>query len=570
MVKSIKFKMLLIFSGLILLSGALIGFVSSRNSEDLIKETVSKQDVEIVNRAVSIINVDDYQDMLEKGKTTYYKDLRKQLNEMRESNGLIYLYTMKREKTDEGYKYYYIVDGMPEGSEDASQFGEEEKGDFPAIARAFETGKIETEMSDTEEYGGLVSTYIPIKSKSGEIIGIVGSDSDVTDVYESLASNKIKLLLIIAVILIIGFIVTILATFSITKPIQQLSQNAEAIGEGNLSISIVSKRQDEIGKLTKSFNKMLQDLRGIIQTINQYSLELNEAASTLLSNADETNSASRKIASAMEELSGNSSLQHQSLDESVNVMEEMAKGVNHIAESSSTASELSVLNLKEVNLGNQKLKKVINQMETISDSVNHSSSLIVTLKGHSDKISNIVEMIRAVSSQTNLLALNAAIEAARAGEAGKGFAVVADEIRKLAEQSRKSTENIQGLIERINEDTVNTTNAMDVVLGDVKQGMLDVSETGKVFRSILSSIEEVASQIQEVTSTSEEMSAAAEEITSDVLETAQIAEQAVIGTRETVSITDRQEGLILDMSHSIERLSEMSAKLKLLTGKFKL
>ncbi|WP_438824999.1 methyl-accepting chemotaxis protein [Bacillus sp. JJ1122] len=272
----------------------------------------------------------------------------------------------------------------------------------------------------------------------------------------------------------------------------------------------------------------------------------------------------------MEDISGNSESQHQSLNESVRVIEEMSLGVNHIAESSSTASELSVHTLQEVTKGNQKLEEVIDQIGTNSDSVNRSSSLIMTLKGHSDEISTIVGIISGISSQTNLLALNAAIEAARAGESGKGFAVVAEEVRKLAELSAKSTENIQAIIERINGDTENTATAMDVVLDDVKKGMNVVSEAGKVFSSILTSIEEVAKQIQEVTSTSEEMSASAEEITASALETAKIAEQAAISTQQTVSITNRQDHLITDMAQSVESLSEMSARLKELTGKFKL
>jgi methyl-accepting chemotaxis protein len=572
MVKSIKIRMLLIFSGLILISGLFIGYVSIRASETLVEETVSQQASGISQRAANLINLKEYQGILESGETAYYKELRSQMNEIREANGLTYIYTMKREKSGDGYRYYYIVDGMPENSEDASQIGDEEKGidEYPAIVRAFETGKPEMEMTNTEEYGGLVSAYAPIKSETGEIIGIVGSDYDVTDVYKGIEANKLKMLLIMAAILVVSIIVTWAITHSITKPIQLLSKNTEAIGGGDLSISVESKRTDEIGKLTLSFNEMLQDLRGIIQTINKYSLELNETSSLLLSKANETKSASREIAITMEDISGNSESQHQSLNESVKVIEEMSMGVNHIAESSSTASELAVHTLHEVTKGNQRLEKVINQMETISDSVNRSSSLIMTLQGHSDEISNILGIISGISSQTNLLALNAAIEAARAGESGKGFAVVAEEVRKLAELSAKSTESIKAIIERINGDTKNTATAMDVVLHDVKQGMDVVSEAGKVFNSILTSIEGVAKQIQEVTSTSEEMSASAEEITASALETAKIAEQAAISTQHTVSITNRQGHLITDMAQSVESLSEMSAKLKELTGKFKL
>lgn len=570
--KSIKVRMLLVFSGLILISGLIIGFASIKTSRNLVEETVSEQAAGISQRAANLINIEKYQLILESGETEYYHELRSQLNEIRELNGLTYLYTMKREKSGDGYQYVYIVDGMPLDSEDASQFEEEETGmeDYPAIVRAFETGKTEIEMTNTKDYGGLVSAYVPIKTESGEVIGIVGSDIDVTDVYNGMEANMWNLFMMIAGILAVSIIVTILVTLSITKPIQLLSKNAESIGAGDLSTIVQSNRQDEIGRLTLSFNKMLQNLREMIKNIDRYSIELNETSSLLLSKANETKSASREIAATMEEITGNSSSQHQTLNESVHVIEEMSIGVNHIAESSSQASELAAHTFTEVGQGNQKLEEVIRQMEAISDSVNRSSVMITNLKEHSNEISSIVGIISGISSQTNLLALNAAIEAARAGESGKGFAVVAEEVRKLAELSAKSTESIQALIERINGDTNNTAAAMDIVLHDVKKGMSVVSEAGAVFNSILASIEGVAKQIEEVTSTSEEMSASAEEITASAFETARMAEQAAASTQQTVSITNRQDHLIADMAHSVETLAKMAANLKELTGNFKL
>lgn len=572
MMQSIKMRMMLIFSGLILLSGVLIGYVSIDASGTLIKETVSEQAAGISKRAAESIKISDYQKLLESKDHSYYDQLRQELNEIREANGLTYLYTMKREKASDGYRYYYIVDGMPGNSEDASEYGEEQTGmdEYPAIVRAFDTGKIEVEMTNTKEYGGLVSAYVPIKAESGEVIGIVGSDFNVTAVYQAIEANEFKMALIIAAVLIISIVVTIAVTNSITKPIQLLAKNAEAVGSGDLSVGVASNRQDEIGKLTTSFNKMLQDLRGIVQSINQYTHELNETSSALFLQATETKSASREIAGTIEGISVNSSAQYHSMTESVKVIEEMSHGVNHIAESSAEASDLSAKTLIEVEQGNEKLANVISQMETISQSVNASSEQIMTLKGHSDEISTIVGIINGIASQTNLLALNAAIEAARAGEAGKGFAVVAEEVRKLAEQSARSTASIESIIERINGHTKNTAAAMDIVLQDVQHGKEVVLEAGRVFESITASIEGVAGQIGEVTATSEEMSASAEEIAASSVESAEIAQLAAISTQQTVSITNRQDLLISDMAHSVESLAAMSAQLNELTGRFKL
>ncbi|CAM3771951.1 methyl-accepting chemotaxis protein [Mesobacillus zeae] len=570
--KSIKVKMLVVFLGIICLSGVLISYTSYQSSVRLIKESASVQAVSIAEHVVKKIDPDRYPEItVAAGEKGYFEELQQTLNEIREANGLKYIYTMERKKTDSGYDYFYMVNGVPDWSKD-QWLGDKEKNidEYPDVVQAFETGKTQTDMTYTKEDGGIVSAYVPIMSRSGEMLGIVGTDIDVTGIYKKLALSRMQLVWITVGILAVSAILIYTFTLSFTKPLKGLTAFVEALGRGDLSGSIESKRTDEIGRLTASFNGMIVQLRAMIKGINDNSVELNDKSAELLEHANETRVTGIEIATAMQGIYDSSISQQESMYTSVENIKEMSTGIQHTAAASAGASEQSVAALTEVEYGKGKLGNVVSQMTTISRSVNESSNAILKMQQHSKEIAKIVGMIQEISSQTNLLALNAAIEAARAGESGKGFAVVAEEVRKLAEQSNRATENIQSLIGKINHDTGASVSAMDVVLEDVKTGISTVEETGEAFEHIFTAMEESAQQIQKVTSISEEMAASAEDLNQAALEAAKMAEQAAVGTKETVQVTKRQEELAIGMSESIDSLSIMSAALKELTSTFKL
>ncbi|SHR23292.1 cyclase [Mycobacteroides abscessus subsp. abscessus] len=569
--KSLKLKMIVIFSSLILISGVVTSFISFQTSKNVITSSLGDQALSITENAVKVIDLDQYGEIsIDSGETDYYFELRDRLNEIRETNGLVYLYTMGRQEKNEEFEYYYMVDGM---LQDASALGDVEGGvdDYPLLVKAFETGESQVgELTYSEEYGALVSAYIPIKSDSGELIGILGADLDASLVYSSLEASKIKLVWMTVGIVLLSILLISIATVSLVNPLKHLAQKVELVGKGDLTVTIESNRKDEIGSLTASFNHMLQELKRMIGVINESSVTMSGTTSQLLVSANETKEASNEISVIMEQMASQVDTQYKSLDDSANIIEEVSESINDIAVNSSVVTELSAKTQGEIEVGNQKVNDLVEQMNTISRSVNESSASIMALQAHSKDIESIVEIIQGIASQTNLLALNAAIEAARAGEAGKGFAVVADEVRKLAEQSESSTINIRNIIEKINSDTNITAENMKIVLDDVKEGIHSVGETGMVFKNILGAIQEVNVKIQEVTATSEEMSAATEEITASAKETATIAEQASTEVRKTVDITLEQERLVLHMTESIEELVMMSSTMKELTGKFKL
>jgi methyl-accepting chemotaxis protein len=228
--KSIKLKIIITFSSLILLSGLVTSYVSSQTSKKVITSSLGNQALSISESAVKMIDLNQYEEIsLESGETDYYSELRESLNEIRETNGLVYLYTMSRQEKDGEFEYIYMVDGMPLDSDEASAIGDVEDGveDYPLLVKAFETGESQVgELTYSEEYGALISAYIPIKSNSGEIIGILGSDLDASVVYSSLQASKIKLIWITVGILLLSILIIFVTTLSIVN-----RKSIKAIGQ---------------------------------------------------------------------------------------------------------------------------------------------------------------------------------------------------------------------------------------------------------------------------------------------------------------------------------------------------
>ncbi|MBP1930128.1 methyl-accepting chemotaxis protein [Ammoniphilus resinae] len=562
MKNSLRFKMIAIFSTIVLLTCISFAYLSYISSVKLAKDSLAHLAGNISVQAAKTIDLNKYQKeiLIQDGETDYYKELRTELNDIREKTGLTYLYTMGREQTGNGFKYFYMVDGMPLDDQEASQLGDEEDANtYPNIVSAFETGEMQIEVSDTEEYGALITTYLPLKTSSGDVIGILGADLDATEFYALMDSYKKKMVISTLVVLLISFIVVYGFSLYLVNPIKYLTNQVSKVGEGDLSIHLRSRRTDEIGTLTNSIQKMMDDLKQIIQGINLNSIELVNASSQLFAGANEVKEGNHQIAVTMNELSNGAESQAGSANQ---VSQTMQLFTRQIQEASGQGMELNVASGKVLNLTNNGfhlMSESEQQFRLIYLGVKESIEKVKGLDLRSKEISQLIQVIQDIANQTNLLALNAAIEAARAGEHGRGFAVVADEVRKLAEQVTGSIGHIVEIVQGVQKESNETVDALQHSYAQVAEGTEKIKITRDTFNEINTSILSIQGQIKNISYRLNEIFKQSEEINESLESVAAIAEESSAGMEETSASVQQSASVmesIVKASNSVSKLAE--------------
>lgn len=393
------------------------------------------------------------------------------------------------------------------------------------------------------------------------------------DDYVGAATRNLYLLIgFVAAAMVVGAVIVMWLSRQISLPIEKVVLEMEEVASGRLNRPPMGARtNDEVGSLIRHFNHMVENLRAIIRQVEQTTTGVTDTSIRLTQQSGTVDNVAARIHRSVKETGADIDAQLKSLEETSHSMEEVAAGIQHIAQTSSEVSSSSVETEKELKRGFGLLKETEKQMQTINESTSRSATVVKQLGMRSNEIGKIVEVITEIASQTNLLALNAAIEAARAGGSGRGFAVVADEVRVLAEQSKNAAGQISKLITSIQGDTQDAIEAMSSVSCEVDSGMRAIEETGHVFETILDSVHQTTNRIQDFLSTSEQIAAGAEEVSAAVSEVQQIARNSAERSRTMTSITEEELTNIRQMiTSSTQLLAQAASELDHTIQTFKL
>ncbi|MFB6467316.1 methyl-accepting chemotaxis protein [Cytobacillus sp. Hz8] len=552
-------------------------FILLKNTNNAVESTISNSSVQTARNIAKSIDPNVYSRFMQaKQETDDYWALREQINDYRIKSGAIYAYTLE---VDQNNKVHMIVDGLPRDSKISAKIGDLTTATtYQDVAPVLKGKTNHTEIVHDPEYGDYLSAFAPIKDESGKIIGILGVDIDaksVASIQSTVTKDNLPFFLSISVIAII--LANIFLYFYVKRQLRVLpfiGQTATEIAEGNLKgaqeiVNTFPKQSNrDITLLAEDFKRMTHNTISMIQNISITANKLIESFNHLHQSfliAEESN---KNISLAVKEVAENNSVQSERSKESSVAVEEMATGIQKIAESATAVSESSIGVNNELESGNAKLTKLSNQMDKIQGAVLDSSSIIKELGEQASGIEVIVKTISAIADQTNLLALNAAIEAARAGEHGKGFAVVADEVRKLAEQSKESAEQINQLIKNYQSVTIGAVNNMEKGLSEVEMGSKAVEEVNITFNKIFKDIRTVNDEIQSTSAITEEMSATTEEVAASVEEFFKLSQVTTDHSVEVASSADEQIQSLKEMNQYTAELQTLAKELEATINRF--
>lgn len=428
--------------------------------------------------------------------------------------------------------------------------------------------KLETGHNVIDDHGEeFVFAYAPIELTGYQLYLQVPLSS----VLAAADEMKQQTLILITVSAMGICLVAWLIARSVSSPIQAITAQAKRVAEGDLTGQAMKvTTRDEIAQLTHSFNDMQHSLKSLIHQVQSSSEYVAESSVELMESAEQTSKMTQQITLAIEQVSVGADQQNLGVTESVRALQEVSQGVQQIAYYSTSISETSHYTIQRAHDGGESVQRTVNQMQSIHSSVSESDQIIKSLDERSKEIGKILDVVTGIAAQTNLLALNAAIEAARAGEHGRGFAVVADEVRKLAEESHRSSNQIGEYIAEMQRDVTCTINAMGHIKDKVDEGITVANDTKRSFAEIIQAAREVASQIENMAASAQHMSAGSQQVNASFAEIARISQETTASTQEVSSSAQEQLASMEEITSSAESLSHLALELRKMISTFKI
>lgn len=404
----------------------------------------------------------------------------------------------------------------------------------------------ETYRGRTDIFGvPFLTTYKPLLSPSGDAIGVLFAGRSLLGVIGETKRLAVFLTLVMGYLFIVFLAVTAFFARKIARPLTQLVEVAERVGEGDLSVSVdasIAGRGDETEILVAAFAGMVDAQRDMIECARTSALLTEEKAQALSELAGNTAEAMRHIELQVKRLAELAASNACALQESGAGVQEIASAASAAAFASTQGAESAAKTARISEAAGAKVRETVLAIRGLGERSSGTVAAMECVGTSVETIRSFIGRITSIADQTNLLALNAAIEAARAGDAGRGFAVVADEVRKLAEESNRAAREVQKIVAELAASTEVSLSSMHDVDTIVDATVCMAEDAGRQLDDALREIERISDGIQGIAASAEEQAAASEQtaagidsVTKAVEEEMQSVEAIRSATSETAA-----------------------------------
>lgn len=369
-----------------------------------------------------------------------------------------------------------------------------------------------TIMDREDKYFSVV--HLPI-SDEAEVIAKFITAKDVTESYNQQQATLYVSTTISVVVLILSIVIVYMYMGFVLRPLGTAVENLREISEGNLSITIDVKSNDEIGAIQQGMQNTILKLRDIVSQIMSMTEQLGVASNNIGNSASQTRDGVHQEQAELSQLT--------------TAITQMTATVQEVASNATVAASSTEQSDNEAREGQQLVQQTISSIQSLATEIDNASQVVNQLEGDSNAIGAILDVIKGIAEQTNLLALNAAIEAARAGEQGRGFAVVADEVRSLASRTQQSTQEIQEMIENLQRKSQDASVVMGTSQNKVKESVLLAAKSGDSLNTITEAVANISDMNIQIATAAEQQASVSEEINRNAVNINNISEVSAEG-----------------------------------------
>ena len=426
-----------------------------------------------------------------------------------------------------------------------------------------------------EKASGILLQLVKLNLQGGDQASLAGDE-----MYDS------SKMLVTAVLIVAVLIGVLLIFFLVRNVLRQLGKDpgelngiARRVVDGDYNVDDGSKKMGVYGAIVEMVNALKTHIdnaqresenareqsrkaQEAMQQAEAASREAQSKTEAMLVAADKleqvggvVSSASTELSAQIEQSDRGAAESAQRLSEAATAMNEMNATVQEVAKNAGSASTASAETKQKAEAGAQVVEKAVHSIEQVHQMSLELKDDMAQLNEHAQDITRIMNVISDIADQTNLLALNAAIEAARAGEAGRGFAVVADEVRKLAEKTMASTNDVGNAIKAIQESTAKSMTGVEQSVARIGEATELASQSGAALQEIVATVEATADQVNAIATASEEQSAASEEINQSIVQVNDMSRQTAEAMAEAAKA-------VSDLAAQAQGLTDLIQELK--------